>query len=188
MTTPATAEVRDLGTLSRGPRTPVKMDFGWFGERIRVAEGAGDVPLIAFLTEAQHIDVGDEVGVNLAVHRFLQRQVHPEDWDRFLKLAGDNNQNYNDLMQVAKDIVAAVARFPTGRPGDSSAGPSSTGGSSKPGSQSIAQQAMVLAKGRPDIKRIIWQTQLAEHQQKRKATMTAGERAAAAYQEAAESN
>ena len=178
--------MRDLGDLSRGPRTPIKMSFRWFGEQIRVAETAGDVPLIEFLTEAQQIDIGDEVGVNLAVHRFLRKQVHPEDWDRFLKLAGDNNQNYHDLMQVAKDIVAAVARFPTGRPGDSSAGPLSTGGNFAPGSLSVAQQAMVLANGRPDIKRIIWQAQLAQAQ--RSAPTTSGERAVKAYQEAAESN
>jgi hypothetical protein len=146
------------------------MDFGWFGERIRVAEGAGDVPLIAFLTEAQTIDVGDEVGVNLAVHRFLQKQVHPEDWGRFLELAEQNRQNYADLLQVAKDIVAAVARFPTGRPGDSSAGPSNTGGSSVPDSSSVrslavARAAMAQLPNRPDLKRIILNAQQARLEQ-----------------------
>src|SRR5258705_616354 len=120
---PDDLSIRDLGELGRGPREPVRMTFQWFGSTIRVADAAGDIPLIRFLREAGRIDVADEVGVALATHRFLQEQVHPDDWDEFLRIAQANRQINRDLLQVARNIVAAVAGFPTSRPSDSSDGP-----------------------------------------------------------------
>jgi len=165
-------DVRHLGELSRGPREPVEMDFPWFRATIRVAPDAGDLSLIDFLEKAEQLDVGDEVGVMLATKEFLKAQIDERDWPQFLALAKQNRQNFQDLLQVAKDITKAVASFPTGRPSDSSDGRPHTEAKSKVGSSSPAvAQAMADLQGRPDLKMFIWQAELA--------------RAAAAAQEAA---
>jgi len=158
---------RDLGELSQGPREPVKMTFQWFGHTIRVADTAGDIPLIRFLSDAGRIDIGDEVGTALATHRFLEEQIHAEDWPKFLRIAQENRQINRDLLQVARNIVAAVAGFPTGRPSDSSDGPKHTSVNFNAGSLSVARQAMASVPNRPDLRRLIYQAQLARLQEER---------------------
>jgi len=161
---------RDLGDLSRGQREPVDMTFRWFGVTIRVAPDAGDLSLIAFLEQAETIDVGDEVGIMLATKEFLRAQVDERDWTQFFTIARQQRQQFKDLLQVAKDITAAVARFPMTRPSDSSDGRPHTSTTSKVGSSSqVAVQAMADLKGRPDLKMFIWQAQQAKAAQEAEA-------------------
>lgn len=157
---------RDLGDLSRGQREPVDMTFRWFGVTIRVAPDAGDLSLIAFLEQAETIDVGDEVGIMLATKEFLRAQVDERDWTQFFTIARQQRQQFKDLLQVAKDITAAVARFPMTRPSDSSDGRPQTSTTSKVGSSSqVAVQAMADLKGRRDLKMFVWQAEVARVQQ-----------------------
>lgn len=160
--------VRHLGELGRGAREPVAIVFDWFGHPIRVAEDAGDLPLIDFLATAKTISIEDEVGVMLATQDFIQAQLHPDDWATFLRVAKENRQTHKDLMQVAKDIVAAVARFPSGRLSDSSNGQPITDTSTRLGSTSV-QRAMASLQGRPDLKMHIYLAQQARRVEEREA-------------------
>lgn len=160
--------VRHLGELGRGAREPIRITFDWFGHPIRVAENAGDLPLIDFLATAKTIPIDDEVAVMLATQDFIQAQLHPDDWAIFLRIAGENRQNHKDLMQVAKDIVAAVARFPSGRLSDSSNGQPSTTASTRLVSTSV-QRAIASVPGRGDLKMHIYLAQQAKRVEEREA-------------------
>jgi len=152
----ATHHLGEIGVA----RAPVDMSFSWFGEEIRVGPNAGDLDLIDFLEQAAAIDTGDSVKAMIATRNFLRGQIHEDDWDRFMTVAKANNQQFDDLLQVAKDIVSACARFPTGRLSDSSDGQPTTGPKLRDDSSSV-EVAMAMAKGRPDIKMVIWQAQQA---------------------------
>jgi hypothetical protein len=152
---------RDLGELGT-PGEPVDMDFGWHGERIRVNPEYSDLAFIEFLDQAARIDAGDDTASMRATLAFLRDQIHPEDWARFMELNRAQHQQFRDLFKLAGNIVAAVARFPTGRPSDSSGGRPSTEQRSRAGSSSAVAQAMADSKGRPDLKMIIWQAQEAK--------------------------
>lgn len=144
-----------LGELGK-PREPVDMDFLWFGETIRVAPTAGDRELLDFLERAAQIDASDEVSSMVIVKQFLLSQVHGEDWARFMQVSKENNQQFVDFLQLAKDIVTAVSKFPTGRPSDSVDGPPTTNGKSPDAYSSAVRAAAAQLKGRPDLKMTLW--------------------------------
>lgn len=152
---------RDLGELGT-PGEPVDMAFHWHGVEIRVNPEYSDLTFIEFLDQASRIDAGDDTASMRATLEFLRNQIHPEDWARFMELNRANHQQFRDLFKLAGNIVAAVARFPTGRPSDSSDGPPSTGQKSRAGSSSAVARAMADSKGRPDLKMVIWQAQQAK--------------------------
>jgi len=150
----------DLGELG-SPRDPVDITFSWFGESIRVAPNAGDLALIDFLEKARGIDNTDNVSSMIETRAFLRTQIDPRDWQTFTEAATANNQQFEDLLRVARSIVEACARFPTGRPADSSAGLPNTGPKLRDDSSSV-EYAMAQLDGRPDLKMAIWQAQQAK--------------------------
>lgn len=147
-----------LGELGK-KRTGVSLTFDWFGETMRVAENAGDLVLIDFLEMAEGVDESNVADAMRVTKGFLKGQVHPDDWPRLIELARQNNQQFEDLMELAKSITEAVAKFPTGRSSGSSAGRPTTEQKSKGGSSSTddVRQALALMKGRPDLKMVLWQ-------------------------------
>lgn len=165
----ATRHLGELGT----PRAPVDIEFGYFGETIRVHPDASDLAVAELMLKAQDIDLGDvdiddpeswdpqttKVMVeaeNLAMN-MIRRQIHPDDWDRFWKTAKANRQNTIDLMTMIKQIAAEVAKFPTGPSSALSAGRRKTEPKSKGGSSSQSARALKLLDGRPDLKMAAWQ-------------------------------
>lgn len=169
------------------PRGPVDLEFDYFGETIRVHPDASDLRFIGFMEVARGVKVEDAEAVNRAgiaamgeLLDFLRGQVHPEDWDRFLKTAHANRQTVTDLIQTGQGITAAVAAFPTERSNASSDGRSITGKKSKGGKRkrdrevaAIAadmaaataqtpadrstKRALVLLQGRPDLMEAVMQ-------------------------------
>jgi hypothetical protein len=152
---------RHLGELGR-KREPVDMDFGWFGERIRVGPKAG-TGLMAFLDDAESIAAGDTTVATIATRMFLRTQIHEDDWAKFLRIADENDQQLEDLLQLARDIVEAVSNHPIGRRSDSSAGPPSTNQKLRDGYSSAEGEAMARLKGRPDLKMVVWEAHKARH-------------------------
>jgi hypothetical protein len=152
----------DLGELGK-ERAPVDLTFQWFGTTIRVSPDAGDLSLIDFMEQARGIEGGDTVRSMMAVKEFLSGQIDKQDWPLFLDIAKQHRQQFTDLMQVSKDIVTAVTLFPTGQLSESSNGQPSTGQRLRADSSSQGvRQAMTVLKGRPDLKMIVWQAQVAK--------------------------
>lgn len=149
-----------LGDLGED-RGTVNITFGWFGRRIRVNPGAGELELMEFLLEADGIDVGEtqqdlekSIPAMRAVYKFLKAQIHPDDWALFYDLAKTHRQSTMDLMNVAMRIVNKVAGFPTGPSDDSGAGTEPTGQKSTDGSSSLELTRAALARvpaTRPDL-------------------------------------
>jgi hypothetical protein len=134
--------VASLGSL--GNRRPtIDLDFDWFGHTVRVNPHASDLVEIDFLEKAKSIDMegidtnaltaenmaamsrAAQVAADAAIGS-VRRVIHPDDWDGFWKAAIDNGQNLEDLLELQKTIVEAVANFRTGQSSDSSPGPVTT--------------------------------------------------------------
>lgn len=160
----STVRLAPMGT----PRPPVDMDFPWFGTPIRVAPNAGNPLLLwTFAQRAEKVDRADDVKSMLIVMEFLEGLVHPDDWAEFMAVAVANNQQTEDLLEVAKALVVAVARFPTGRPSDSPDGSQTTSTKSAADPYSAAVVATLddlAGKGRGDLKMIVYQSYLAHRE------------------------
>jgi len=152
----------EMGT----PRPVLGLTFGWFGTVIRVNPGAGELELVDFMRRASKLDVGEDMenlpdnveALDVTVD-FLQRQIHPDDWDVFWDLAKTNRQGTKDLLEVAMTITEKIATFPTGQPSDSSDGQSTTGTRSPDGSSSLTTKALDLLPGRPDLQMAVVRAQ-----------------------------
>lgn len=155
-------------------REPLDLDFNWFGETIRVNPDASDLDFMEFMQNAENIELPDDLegltasqqaavmntmtAVTTAMNAFVRGQIHPQDWERFWRTAKAHRQQNSDLMQLSRDITAAVARFPTGRSSGSGTTPSTTSPKSSAAASSTARRervtghALELLKGRPDLK------------------------------------
>lgn len=148
-----------LGELGK-ERPAVDLDFLWFGETMRVAPDAGDLSLVEFMEVAEQVDENNVVEAMRLTKSFLKGQVDERDWPRLMELAKQNHQQFEDLMELSKAIIEAVANLPTGRSSGSSAGRPSTAQKSKGGSSSMeadVTEALAIMKGRPDLKMILWE-------------------------------
>lgn len=155
---------RSLGSLSGSAREPIDLDFEWFGATIKVSPDASDLAMIDFLAEAGSIPEGDAVAVMLAVYKHLQVQIHEDDWVNFVRLAKKNRQTYIDLLRVSKDLVVAIAGFPTTRLLASAGGQSNIGTSSAPITPQV-RSVMASLANRPDLMVLVWRAQQARLQE-----------------------
>jgi len=154
-----------LGELGRSVPA-VELTFGWFGHTLRVNPGAGELEMVDFMRKASKLDIGEDVE-NMTNNvealevtmGFLERQIHPDDWEVFWDLAKTNRQSTKDLLEVSYAITEKVAAFPTGPPTDSSDGQSTTGMRSSDGSSSLATRALDLLPGRPDLQAAVIRAQ-----------------------------
>jgi hypothetical protein len=153
-------------------REEIEADFDYFGETIRVHPDASDLQFAELMIIAKGIDVGEvdfqdpaswtpqeraalEKAQNATIEA-IQGQIHPDDWDRFFKVAKQHRQSMFDLMAVSQHITEAVSNFPTGQPSGSSAGRSATRPKSKGGSSSArrvatTRRALKMLESRPDF-------------------------------------
>lgn len=76
-----------------------------------------------------------ELAANASLYAYL-RDMLPGQWDRFEQVAAEHGVDEQELLDVAKKIMAAIAARPTRRSSGSPAGPSPTGHSSTDGSGS----------------------------------------------------
>lgn len=166
---------RSIGDFGTEHEPIEALDFGYFGERIRVHPDAGELTYLDFMAKAMEVDETDEAeGVRLTMS-FLKQQVHPEDWDLFWAKAMGNRQRLADLMLISRAIVEATAGFPTEPSSDSPDTPStmptkSKAASSRRGktraiesakpiddwtSDEVATAALAQLGGRPDLQRAV---------------------------------
>lgn len=149
-------------------REAIDADFVYFGQTIRLNPDASDLYQVKLMELLQSVDLGsidfDDPsswtreqanaiqGATSSVLEAMKGQIHPDDWDLFLKTANANRQQTMDLMALSQQLTEAVAGFPTVQSDDSSAGPSNIQPKSKAGSSSPATgRALTLLKGRPDL-------------------------------------
>lgn len=154
-----------LGEMGKA-RPQLSLTFGWFGHVVRVNPGAGELELVDFMRRASKLDVGEDVesmqdnveALDVTID-FLQRQIHPDDWDLFWDLAKTNGQGTKDLLEVAMTITEKITAFPTGQPSDSSDGQPKTRMSAPAGSSSLTTRALDLLPGRPDLQMAVVRAQ-----------------------------
>lgn len=158
------ASIGNFGTAYE----PVDLDFGFFGETIRVHPEAGAAALTEFIAGAADIAAEDEPAGAKFILDFLRQLVHPEDFDRFWSLAKAQRQHpMRDLMPIGKAIVEAVSGFPTGQSSASPTGPVNTGQkfavdlpsqdfpTAVPTPQTAADKALAMLRGRPDLQEFV---------------------------------
>jgi hypothetical protein len=125
----------------------VEFAFPYFGQTIRVAPNASDLPFYEMMRAAKNIDLGDIDMDNPASWDSAQRakmhaasdaavglveeQIHPDDFPLFMKTAKANGQKLLDLIATSEQIAQAVAEeqsggFPTQLSAVSSTGPQTT--------------------------------------------------------------
>lgn len=165
-------------------REPLDLDFQWFGATIRVNPDASDLDFMEFMHSAENVELPDDIqdltpaqqmailntmnSVTTAMNNFVRDQIHPDDWPEFWRLAKANRQRNSDLMQLSRDITAAVSRFPTGQQSASTTTPSSTRPRSGAGSSSVGRQQEVMRLAlehlpqRPDLRSALKRQQAAE--------------------------
>jgi hypothetical protein len=166
-------ETRSIGDFGVDHNDFIDLTFGYFGEVIRVHPESGELTYLDFMSKAMEVNSENETeGVRLTME-FLQRQIHPDDWDMFWQLALKKRQKLNDLMQISKAIVEASAGFPTTQPSDSGPTPPTTAKKSRASSSRQAKSraieqakpidtvdsAMGQLTGRPDLQKAIYEAQ-----------------------------
>lgn len=175
--------VRSLGSFGT-PREAIDLDFVWCGEAtIRVNPDATDMDFLDFMATARGVQVeladGEEndpdkvaqalqqaSGALDLMYRFIRRQIHPDDWDEFLRIARANRQQVADLMVLARSLTEAISRFPTGRPSGSSDGGTTTSTSSSVGSSSRAERRKASKGKRKAAKRQLQLTGMAQERER----------------------
>jgi len=136
--------------------------FGYFGNVLRVHPDAGQLTYMDYMVKAMAIDDSNQTeGVRITMD-FLQKQIHPDDWELFWTTAQKKRQTLEELMRLSKVIVEVTSGFPTTQPSDLSPTPVETGKKSKAGSSRqdkpraieqvpLLEQAYEILEGRPDL-------------------------------------
>lgn len=107
---------------------PERLEF--LGESFRLGESVGLMPLMKFAHAANSgLDSDDMAGL-AALYALVRDTVHPEDWDRFERLAIEKHAEGEELMEFVGKAIEAISARPTRRRSVSSAGASSTSPSS----------------------------------------------------------
>jgi len=155
-TQPAAPSVPQLGSFGTAPTSVVVTQprYGsvdYFGVPIRVVADSEllEIDLEEFMAAATQMDAQDMQALG-AVHHFLRRMVHPDDFRKFWDAVRQNRQGIEQQMEFARYLVEAATGHPTDGPSDSSAGPSATAPSSEDDLSSRAQRNLE-GSGRPDL-------------------------------------
>lgn len=116
----------------------------FFGERFRIAEDTGIMPLLMFAASAENgLDSRDMSGL-AAMWAMVKDCIADEvEWRRFVRHAVVHKAKADDLMTVVNRTVEIITARPTTPPGDSSAGRDTTSGTSKAPSSPLPQPASV---------------------------------------------
>lgn len=127
------------------------------GERFRMGESVGLMPLMRFAKVAKAGVDSNELEGLTAMYDLLQQCIHDDDWVRFEQHAVDTRADGDELMAVARDVMARLAERPTKRPSDASGGPSTTSQNSTDDSTSRVVHRLEQ-DGRPDLALLVTQT------------------------------
>jgi hypothetical protein len=133
-------------------------DIEFCGERFRMAERVGLMPMMRFAKVAKAGVDSDDLDGLAAMYDLLEQCIADDEWARFQAHADRTRADGDELMSVVKRVFEVLSERPTRRPSDSSGGPLTTEPSSTDGSfsQVIAREE---AAGRPDRALILVQAQ-----------------------------
>jgi hypothetical protein len=133
-------------------------DVEFCGERFRMAERVGLMPMMRFAKVAKAGVDSDDLDGLAAMYDLLEQCIADDEWARFQAHADKSRADGDELMTVVKKVFEVLSERPTRRPSDSSVGPRTTEPSSTDGffSQVIAREE---AAGRPDRALILVQAQ-----------------------------
>lgn len=141
----------NLGSLGTERPQAEPNEFGWFTTTIRTNPGITDLVLADFMETATAIDMdnAEQAAASLGlIKQFLRDMIHPDDFDRFWFTAKQHGQGIEDLLGVAKAIIAEASSRPTMLPSVSTDGQPRTPENSASALELIAEQAF---PGRPDL-------------------------------------
>lgn len=128
MTQPLSDEstVHDLQARSEGVEVVDDLAIDFLGERMRLRDRIGLMPLMAFAMASEAGgDTGDMKALS-ALYRLLRSCIHADDWPRFEDHAEQTAADADDLLKVVGQAIEQVTARPTRRPAVSSAGPQTT--------------------------------------------------------------
>jgi hypothetical protein len=149
---------RTLGSFGT-PHDELDVDFDYFGTMVRVNPGLSDLSLLDIMAEVAEYNEKTPATLVVAAIGNLERAiVHEDDCAAFRTVSRANRQSLEDLIDLAQQLIEAVAEVPTERPSNSSDGPTSTGQSSAAVSPSPAVTRLEQA-GRPDLALVVVRTQ-----------------------------
>jgi hypothetical protein len=128
------------------------------GEKYRIADQIGLMPLMRFAKVAQAgVDSSDMDGL-VAMYDLMEQCLVDEDWARFAAAATKHRADGEELMDVVRQAIEAMAERPTQRSSDSSDGPPSTSGNST-GDSSSQVVRRLERQGRPDLALLVRRTE-----------------------------
>ena len=142
---------RSIGSFGQR-RERVELTFDYFGETIRVSPTFGEFSLI----EDPGIDPDAPEAGLLAVRHMIDSLIHAEDVARFLKLANENGQGFEDLKEIVTAVVEAATDRPTQPRSDSSDSRDTAG--TRSGGDDFSQ-ALQATNGRPDLQLMVMKAQ-----------------------------
>lgn len=148
-------QLPQLGSFGdSGPKVVRQPRYGrvdYFGTSVRVVADSEllEIDLEEFMAAATQLDAEDAQALG-AVHNFLRRLIHPDDFATFWKTVRAERQGIEAQMAFARYLVEATTGHPTAGPSDSSDGPTSTAPSSEDDLSSRVQHNLEDS-GRPDL-------------------------------------
>lgn len=126
------------------------------GEKFRVADKVGAMPIMRFAKIAKAGVDANELDGLAALYDVLEQCIHPSDWYRFEQHADAQHADGEQLLAVVQEAFTLMAQRPTQRSSDSSDGPQtieppSTAVSSSP--DSVIDR--LNGQGRPDLALVV---------------------------------
>lgn len=117
----------------------------FMGEKFRVAEKLGAMPLLQYANAAREGLDSDSMEGLAAMYAMIRDCIADDEWKRFERHATSTRADQAELLNVVTDVVAILTARPTVPPGDSSPGRPATSANSKaqPGSQDIRHLELV---------------------------------------------
>jgi hypothetical protein len=118
--------VHNLQARAEGVEVLDDLAIDFMGERMRLREKIGLMPLMAFAQASkQGGDTGDMEAL-ASLYRLLRSCIAADDWAKFEDHAEKMAAEADDLLAVVGSAIEAVTARPTRRPAVSSAGPQTT--------------------------------------------------------------
>lgn len=109
----------------------------FLGERFKIADSVGLMPLMRFAYTAQRGTLSRDMEGLVAMYTLIRDCLADEkEWQRFQDHASAKKADEDQLLEFVSDTIELLTARPTQRPSDSSAGPLPTSGSSTESSSS----------------------------------------------------
>lgn len=95
--------------------------FDWFGSDIRLRDEFNQVRLINLMDTARTVEATSPDATAI-IKDLFDLVLEPQDFDTFWRLAEENWQTTDDLVELSTVLMEAITNRPTRRPSDSSVG------------------------------------------------------------------